>query len=347
MRLLIPLLFLLLLALVVAVCDFGFKHLLWQFVSRPTAVRIRWAVGLMLWGAIALTVWHGHQYQRYDLEINTVRLSSSRVPKSFEGYRIAQISDLHLNTLDTVRGRTFLREAFDSIVAQHPDIIVFTGDLVTLEAAEALPFRHELAYLAAHGIPVYAILGNHDYADYTSKNAAARRADRRRLIDLETDCGWQLLNNRSIALRRGADSIALVGVENIGEPPFSSYGRLEEAMGGYSAADTTFTVLLSHNPSHWRREVLPHTRIDLTLSGHTHAMQLRFFGWSPAVWKYPEWGGLYIDTPKAEGGGIAAAPHSRYLYVNTGLGSVGLPARIGVGPEISVIELSAQAGDAD
>lgn len=326
-----PLYVLLLLLLIIAglvfVCDWGYKHLLWRFVSHRTAVFIRWGTAI---GLILLTIGvfhHGSHHTRYEVEVKAVTIQSARVPKGFEGFRIAHISDLHVNTLNDERGKAFLREAFDSIVAQRPDIICFTGDLVSMESHEAEPFREELRYLASHGIPVYSILGNHDYADYTGQAKAWRKADTERLIQLQKDCGWIMLNNSYLDLTRGEDTLRLVGVENIGEPPFSTYGHLRKAMGGFDAANDRFTLLLSHNPTHWRREILPETKVDLTLSGHTHAMQFRILGWSPVSWRYKEWGGLY-----AEG--------HQHLYVNTGLGCVGYPGRVGVRPEVTILTLS-------
>lgn len=328
MKFVLPLLLLLIIGLFIFLCDWAFKHILWRFVSPLTAVQIRWTVGILLWGTIGTAVFRGYEYTRYDLHVSHIDIASARVPEGFDGFRIAQISDLHLNTLDSVRGKAFLREAFDSIFAQEPDIIVFTGDLVTFSAEEAEPFSEELRYLASRrDIPVYSILGNHDYADYAATNDPKWRiTDRQRLMQLQRRAGWHLLNNTHTMLHRGKDSLILAGVENIGEPPFSVYGHLDKALGGWQAADGCFTVLLSHNPTHWRNEVLPRTQIDLTLSGHTHAMQFAVLGWSPSAWKYKEWGGLYTEN-------------DRHLYVNTGLGTVGFPFRIGIGPEISVFTL--------
>lgn len=321
------LLLVLLLSAVIFVCDWGYKHLLWRFVSQRTAVFIRWGTAIVLALLVVGMFHYGHRYTRYEVEVKPVRVVSERVPKGFEGFRIAHISDLHLNTLNDARGKAFLREAFDSIVAQRPDIICFTGDLVSFSSQEAEPFREELSYLAAHGIPVYSVLGNHDYADYTGQDKAWRKADTQRLIQWQREYGWTVLNNAHLDIARGADTLRLVGVENIGEPPFSTYGHLRKAMGGYEAAERCFTLLLSHNPTHWRREVLPNTQIDLTLSGHTHAMQFRVLGWSPVSWRYKEWGGLYSEG-------------EQHLYVNTGLGCIGNPSRVGVRPEVTILTLS-------
>lgn len=319
--------FVLLVAGLVWLCDFGFKHLLWRFVAPRTAVVLRWTAALLIWSGISVALWYGHRYGRFALDLREVSIRSPRVPQAFEGYRIAQISDLHLASFDSPEGHAFLLSAFDSLLAQKPDLIVFTGDLVTYEAQEANRFRNELTHLAAQGIPVLSIMGNHDYADYTTMTPRQRLADRALLRRIQAECGWQLLDNTTLPIARQGDTLHVVGVENIGEPPFATYGSLRQAMGGdLDAAASHFTILLSHNPSHWRQEVVGQTHIDLTLSGHTHAMQLRVWGWSPAAWKYKEWGGLYQEG-------------AQQLYVNTGLGCTGPAMRLGVGPEITFFTL--------
>lgn len=329
-RFLLLALFLLVIGLLVWLCDYAFKHLLWRLMSVQQALAVRWGAGLLCFLALFGALVYGHHYGRFGIEVHLVPIASKRVPLAFEGYRIAQISDLHLSSFRGERDRAFVRQVFDSVLAQKPDLIVFTGDLVTYQSQEAQAFRQELTHLAAHGIPVLSIMGNHDYADYTRLTPRQRLADRQQLRQLLAQCGWQVLDNRSLSLTRGSDTLQIVGVENVGEPPFATYGNLRKAMGGdLSAARQHFTLLLSHNPIHWRQEVLPCTHIDLTLSGHTHAMQFRLWGWSPVSWRYKEWGGLY-----AEG--------ERWLYVNTGIGCTGPPVRLGVRPEISLFTLHHQ-----
>lgn len=331
MKYLFPLLFFLAIAIIAFLCDWMFKHILWRFVSQATAVQIRWTTALMLWAIIGLAAFNGYDNTRFDTQTNEVEIASSRLPKSFDGFRLAQISDMHLASFANERGHAFIDNLVDSLIAMRPDAIVFTGDLVTIESKEAIAFAQQFTRLAASGIPVYSIMGNHDYADYAGAPSLRWRIeDRRRLKAMQEEWGWQMLNNTHISLHRKQDSIQLVGVENVGEPPYTTYGNLQKAMGALSAADTAFTILLSHNPHHWRSEVLPKTRIDLTLSGHTHAMQLSFFGWSPAAWRYKEWGGLYNEG-------------QQYLYVNTGIGTTGPPTRIGVRPEITLITLRSKA----
>lgn len=323
--------------------DFIIYRLLRLFLTRSTAQIANITVLVLLIGGISIISWWGHTHTRLQLNVTYTELSSPRLPSAFDGYRIAQISDLHLNSFDKEEGRRLLSQMADSMQEAQPDIIVFTGDLVTIRAVEAYPFAKQLEALShiptqdGRGyIPVYSILGNHDYADYVRDFTPQRRQqDLDSLISLQSEAGWNVLRNSAVTIQRieKADStvqqLALVGVENIGEPPFSVYGDLELAMasiGGIKATKNLYTILLSHNPTHWRKEVLPDTSIDLTLSGHTHATQILIGGWSPAKWKYDEWMGLYNEG-------------SQYLYVNTGIGTVGPRVRIGIAPEVSIITL--------
>jgi predicted MPP superfamily phosphohydrolase len=206
--------------------------------------------------------------------------------------------------------------------------IFFTGDLVNTNSNEALPFISTLSQLdATHG--VFSVFGNHDYSEYGRwESKEAQIANHKLLYDYETQAGWKLLNNEHVTLRQGNDSIIVIGVENIGEPPFKTYGDLKKAYPNLN--DNNFKILLSHNPTHWRNEVTKSSNIDITLSGHTHAMQsiFSFFGkkYSLASKKYAEWGGLYSEK-------------NQHLYVNIGIGCVGIPARFGAKPEITVITL--------
>jgi len=349
-------------ALLFLLVDVIIYWLLRIFLPKATAhLASRVILGLMILTAgIAATV--GHYVTRHQIVVHEVPVVSPRVPEAFDGFRIAQISDLHLDSFGKEEGRAFLTRLADSLAATRPDLIVFTGDLVTLRSAEALPFRQSLAAIAriphhsGHGlVPVYSILGNHDSPDYVrSFPAERRRADIDSLIRIQEEAGWHMLKNSSVTLARplndsASQHIALIGVENIGEPPFSTYGDLSRAMApvaGLQAADTLFSVLLTHNPTHWRAEVLPRTRIDLSLAGHTHATQFRIGTWSPARWKYSEWMGLYDARHQSEDAALPypeyEAGNPQYLYVNTGIGCVGPRVRIGVPPEISVLELRRQ-----
>lgn len=320
----------LILIIVGLIIDQLYYRIIRLFLEKHTAQLVRLYTFIVVMVLIIGSYLMGHYVTRLQVNITQVTIQSDKVPASFDGFRIAQISDFHIGSFIDERGRKFVPELFDEILAQHPDIIVFTGDLVSMRAAEAVPFRSELKRLASAGIPVYSIMGNHDYADYMREFSDERRKqDVDSLMQLQREAGWQMLNNTSEMIYRGEDSIAIVGVENIGEPPFSVYGNLEDAMlpmGGLHGTDSLFTVLLSHNPTHWRSEVLPRTDIDLTLSGHTHDMQFRILGWSPSGWKYPEHAGLYQEG-------------SQYLYVNTGVGCVGPALRVGIKPEVTILTL--------
>ncbi len=317
------------------------------FVCKHTAWLIHWwTLGTIITVAIVVSVW-GHYITRFQINVNHIEVASSRVPATFDGYRIAHISDMHLDCFDSPEGHTFLNRLADNIEQQHPDIIVFTGDIVSMQSREAEPFRQELARIASIA-PTYSILGNHDYADYTRMSPREKYADVQKLSSIQREAGWHLLNNESIIITKEQSNeisglprapkeatkehLILVGVENIGEPPFSTYGDLKKAIGTVSAlpTDSDFTILLSHNPTHWRKEVLPDTDIDLMLAGHTHAVQFQIGSWSPAEWKYKEWSGLYRNNDKG---------HPRYLYVNTGIGGVGPRVRVGVAPELTIIDL--------
>lgn len=253
--------------------------------------------------------------------VHEVTLHIPTLPQSFEGYRMVQISDIHSGSF---RGMPdVLDELVKQVNAQQADVILFTGDLVNQRSSELEQFSQALSGLRAPD-GVYSILGNHDYGRYyrwQGKNDEARDTDR--LCDLQRQMGWKMLRNEHDILHRGTDSIAIIGVENEGRPPFPQVADLPRAMKG---TEGMTQILLSHDPTHWRKEVLPDTDIDLMLSGHTHATQFILFGWSPSQYIYDEWGGLYSEG-------------TQQLYVNIGIGFVGLPFRFGAWPEITVFTL--------
>ena len=319
----------LVLLIVAAIIDQAFYRLVRLFVDKHTALIIRLVTAIVVIAGIVGSVLWGRYVTRLRLDVSQAELVSQRVPSAFDGFKIAHISDFHLDSFDKNKEMGFVEEIIDRITNEQPDIVCFTGDLVTVRSAQAIPYRRLLHKLSASGIPVYSVMGNHDYADYVWEFDESRRlADRDSLRHLMSEAGWRMLDNESEWLYRGSDSLLVAGVENIGEPPFSVYGNLGKALEG-NYADNVFTILLSHNPTHWRSEVLPNTSIDLTLSGHTHAMQFRIGSWSPSKWKYPEFAGLYRE-------GL------QFLNVNTGLGGVGPKIRIGVKPEINIITLKKQ-----
>ena len=285
-----------------------------------------------------IAMWWGVLAGRKEINVNHVDVVSDNIPSSFNGYKIAQFSDAHVGTWgnDTV----FISRLVDSINSLKPNLIVFTGDVVNRETSELEPFLTVFRRLHAPD-GVISILGNHDYGDYVDwRYPSERQANNELLAVWQRQMGWKLLNNDHTYLVNGSDSIALIGVENWGEPPFKQYGRLEKAYPASTAAprnlnDGKFKILLSHNPEHWKQEVSKTTDIDLTLSGHTHAMQIMLkigdWKWSPACFKYQQWGGMY-ETQNPEGKSVR-------IYVNIGCGEVGMPFRIGATPEITLFTL--------
>ena len=288
-----------------------------KFISRT---------GLVIAVIPFLAIIYGVAIGRFDFRVTGTVIESPRIPASFDGFRIAHISDLHIGSFYGYSDR--VRQAVDIINRQEPDIIVFTGDLVNNFTAELDGFIDILARLSApHG--VFSILGNHDYGDYFQwESQEAKEANMNDLLEAKEKMGWRLLMNEWQPLVLGNDTIVLAGVENWGTPPFPRYGDLDKALQGTSGYP--FIILLSHDPSHWDAEVLGQSNVDLTLSGHTHGMQVgietAMLRWSPSEFRYPRWGGLY----KEEG---------QFLYVNRGLGYVAFPGRIGMPPEITIIEL--------
>lgn len=290
--------------------------------------RLRW---LSVTGAVAGFVvfgslWWGALINRFNIDVKEVTVEIPGLPKAFDGYRIVQFSDMHVGTFGS--DTTFVAKFVDRINSLHPDLIVFTGDIVNSRTDELPPHTAPFSRLSAPD-GVYSILGNHDYGDYSDwPSAAAKQANLDKLKDLQGSMGWKLLLNETAMLRQGNDSVALIGVENIGDPPFKVYGSLVKAYPQLS--DSVTKILLTHNPAHWVDSIAdsPSQRVALSLSGHTHAMQIEMLGWSPAKYRYPTWGGLYKDSD-----------NQHQLYVNIGGGTVGFPARIGATPEITLITL--------
>ena len=261
---------------------------------------------------------------KQHFQVKEVTIESEALPRGFDEYRIVQLSDIHTGSWgnDTAP----MLKAVNIINRLQPDLIVFTGDLVNNLASELDAFIPVFSQLKAkHG--VYSVLGNHDYSTYIKWDTPQQQeAQLDSLKAKQARMGWTLLNNRHVKLHQQNDSIALIGVENSGRPPFPDHARLSEAMTGTAGM---FQILLSHDPSHWRREVLPKTDIQLMLAGHTHAMQTRIFGFTPAQFVYPENNGLYQEG-------------EQMLYVNIGLGHLLYPMRLGAWPEITLLTLKAK-----
>jgi len=285
---------------------------------------ISWAGGIIA-AVMCIMMWWGALFNRYNTDVRQIDVLVKNLPKAFDGYRIAQISDIHAGTYG--HDTRFLKKVVDQINSLHPDIILFTGDIVNRHSSELEPFTEVLGRLHAPD-GVWSIMGNHDYGDYYRwPSPRAKQADIDHLQDLQHKMGWQMLNNSHTVLRHDSDSIVLIGVENIGDPPFTVYGNLGHAYP--QLHDDAVKILMTHNPVHWTDSIAnkADANVALTLSGHTHAMQAELFGLSPAAFRYQTWGGLYTDSL------------GRHLYVNIGLGEVGMPARIGATPEITLIQL--------
>lgn len=271
--------------------------------------------------AVCFYIGYGAVWGKERFQVKEVTFSSPDLPEAFDGYRILQLSDIHAGSW---KGNTeALERAIQLCNTLKADVAVFTGDLVNTHADEIQSLMPVFARLKAKD-GVYSVLGNHDYATYRPwRSEAERLANVDTLIARQSLMGWQMLMNEAQILHRGGDSIALVGVENSGRPPFPDHADLSKALRGTQGM---FKVLLSHDPTHWRRKVLPETDIQLMLAGHTHDMQISVCGFSVSRYIYPEHRGLYLEG-------------KRGLYVNIGLGYVLFPMRLGAWPEITVITL--------
>ncbi|MGV3504564.1 MAG: metallophosphoesterase [Adhaeribacter sp.] len=263
----------------------------------------------------------------YNYQVKRITLKTPKLPPAFDGYRILQISDLHTGSFP---GPEPLQKAVELINQQGADLIFFTGDLVNNIASEVTMHQPALSQLKAKD-GVYSVLGNHDYGDYVSWDSRqAKEQNLETLKQTHKQMGWRLLLNESASIHRQGERLAVIGVENWStRMNFPKYGDLARAYAG--AAGAPFKILLSHDPSHWDGEInRQYPDIDLTLSGHTHGMQFGVnipgFRWSPVQYVYKQWAGLYQKG-------------SQFLYVNTGLGFLGYPGRVGFLPEITVIEL--------
>ena len=270
--------------------------------------------------AMAYLIFGATEGKRY-FQVKETTIESKDVPQGFDGYRIVQLSDMHVGSWN---GNTQAMEKAVSIInGLQPDLIVFTGDLVNNLASELDNFIPVFSKLKAKD-GVYSVLGNHDYSTYIHwENPEDQKEELVRLKQKQAEMGWTMLNNQHVKLYNQNDSIALIGVENSGRPPFPDYAKLSEAMQG---TEGMFQILLSHDPTHWRREVLPQTDIELMLAGHTHAMQTKIFGFTPAQFIYEENDGLYQEG-------------EQMLYVNIGLGHLLYPMRLGAWPEITLLTL--------
>jgi predicted MPP superfamily phosphohydrolase len=283
-------------------------------------------LGLLVAAIPFTSILYGMARGRFDFRIESIDLQFSNLPEAFDGFKIVQISDMHIGSFYGHEQK--VKYGIELINRQNPDIILFTGDMVNNCAEELDGWTPILGNLKAK-YGKFSILGNHDYGDYFDwKNEAEKEQNLDNLKQIQKDIGFRLLLNESEEVELNGSKISLIGVENWGLPPFPQYGNLKDAMNGSS--ENPFKILMSHDPSHWDAEVINKTNIDLTLSGHTHGMQfginLGKLKWSPVKYKYPRWAGLYQEK-------------NQYLYVNRGFGYIGFPGRVGMPPEITVIQL--------
>lgn len=279
----------------------------WFFALIP-------ALGVMGWFAFGFI----EGWKR--LELKHITFTSPDLPPYFDGYRLVQITDFHLGSFPP--GNDFVQKVVDATNNEEPDMILFTGDLVNNQASEVEPYLDTLGQLhASDGI--YSIWGNHDYCEYGNNHSiGALKRNRRMLYGYQESLGWHQLMNEHYVVSHGMASIAVIGVENPGQPPFTNRSNLKKAMMGLNP--DMFKILLSHDPHHWRREVVG-KKIQLTLAGHTHAGQLKIGKWTPARMAFKEWGGAYRIG-------------EQMLYVSSGIGG-SFPFRLGAWPELTVITL--------
>lgn len=279
----------------------------WFFALIP-------ALGVMGWFAFGFI----EGWKR--LELKHITFTSPDLPPYFDGYRLVQITDFHLGSFPP--GNDFVQKVVDATNNEEPDMILFTGDLVNNQASEVEPYLDTLGQLhASDGI--YSIWGNHDYCEYGNNHSiGALKRNRRMLYGYQESLGWHQLMNEHHVVSHGMASIAVIGVENPGQPPFTNRSDLKKAMKGLNP--DMFKILLSHDPHHWRREVVG-KKIQLTLAGHTHAGQLKIGKWTPARMAFKEWGGAYRIG-------------EQMLYVSSGIGG-SFPFRLGAWPELTVITL--------
>lgn len=264
---------------------------------------------------------------KYNFRVLSYTLHFDDLPEAFDGYRITQISDIHSGSFDN---KEKIEYAVDLINEQKSDVLLFTGDMVNNKASEMLPWMETFGRLKATD-GKFSILGNHDYGDYVDWNSEEEKNQNlEELKNIQKEMGFDLLLNESRYLEKNGQRLALVGVENWGKGPFKKAGDLEKAASQIQSDD--FKILMTHDPSHWEARVLrdPY-HYHLTLSGHTHGMQFGieipgWIKWSPAKWRYKYWAGIYTEL-------------NQHINVNRGFGYLGYPGRVGIWPEITVIEL--------
>jgi predicted MPP superfamily phosphohydrolase len=283
------------------------------------------AAGAILFGSFI----YGYT-NKYNYRVKKVKLSFANLPESFVGLKIVHFSDVHSGSF---MNKKAVIDGVEKIIAENADLIIFSGDLVNDRASEMKDYMHVFSKVKAP-LGVYSTLGNHDYGDYVAwpHNGVTKAQNLINLATVHKDLGWRLLINEHVRLEKNGEEIALIGIENwSNKARFPKHGDMKKACAG--TEKYPFKILISHDPSHWDAQVLTDYRdVDLTLSGHTHGMQFGVeipgFKWSPVQYVYKKWSGLYEEGKQK-------------LYVNPGFGFIGYPGRVGILPEITVIELTA------
>jgi predicted MPP superfamily phosphohydrolase len=306
--------------------EFGFKYFTAKESYFPERRKFISTTALAAAGIFSALAIDGIIFGKYRHTVRKVKLRFKNLPENFKGYKIVQISDVHSGSFFNPQK---LQKAIDLINEQDADVVLFTGDMVNNYADEFKPFIPLFKSIKAKD-GKFSILGNHDYGDYGAWNSREEKAQNiPTLKNYQAEAGFKMLRNENIALEKNGEKIYLLGVENWGIKPFPQYGDLDKALKG--VPEDAIKVLMSHDPTHFDEVVKKHkTHVHLTLSGHTHGMQfgldLKNIKWSPVKFKYKKWADLY----ESEG---------KYLYVNRGFGVIAYPGRVGINPEITVIEL--------
>lgn len=289
-----------------------------EFLSKAALIASSVPFGAMAYGVIS---------GAHDYRIRRITVKLPNLPKSFDGIKIGQISDIHSGSFFN---KIAVKGGVELFLKEKPDLIFFTGDLVNNETSEVKEYIHVFDKLKAP-LGVFSITGNHDYGDYNpkSKDSVWKTKNFRDLIDAHKEMNFDILLNEHRFINVEGEKIAVIGNENWGAGRFSKYGKLNDAYQGCEEAPVK--LLLSHDPSHWDAQVRPEfPDIDLTFAGHTHGFQFGVeignFKWSPSQYVYKQWAGLYQEG-------------SQYLYVNRGFGYIGYPGRIGMPPELTIVEL--------
>lgn len=291
----------------------------------PRSAFLNW-LGLGVSSTLFFSLLYGFG-NKYKYQLVHKKVAIKNLPQAFKGFKIIHISDIHSGSLKETAA---VKKGIDLIQKQNPDLILFTGDLVNDRAIEMQDWTGVFGQLSAPK-GVFSTLGNHDYGDYVQwPSRAEKEANLTALKEVHASMGWRLLMNEHVSIEHNGAQIKLVGIENWGaKARFPKYGQMDKAMDGVDPKDVI--VLMSHDPSHWEAQVITeYPQVDLMLSGHTHGMQFGlenpYFKWSPVQWVYKQWAGLYQQGDQK-------------LYVNRGFGFLGYPGRVGIMPEITLLEL--------